>query len=123
MRYTNQITKIAVGLLLFQGLQSCTKYKTTVKIIKPKSEQVVIANESVEIYVEMTDTDAVSIESLFVTKENNTHDTVISIVDRTTMHEYQFSRSFIAEPNTRYKIFASGTGYETAKDSVFVTCD
>jgi hypothetical protein len=102
---------------------SCSKNRRPyINIIKPENGQLVNAATEIEIYVEIWDSDAVTSEALFVTKENSTKDTIIKFRDNQFTGKYKLSNSFIAEPNTKYKILVMAVGHSNlAADSIYVT--
>jgi hypothetical protein len=121
-RRKKTINNIKMGLALVL-LCACNKYKAPyINIITPREGQVFSAPATIEIRAEISDSDAVTSEYLVVTKENATNDTIINF------KEYQFSpgtyyllKSFVSEPNTRYKIVVSAVGHShLAGDTVRV---
>jgi hypothetical protein len=102
-------------------LASCQKIGTpTVKIITPYNEQEFNSGETIYISADLYDADAMDSEFLTVTNANG-NDTIINFKDNGFGPTYHMNKSFVGQPNTRYKIVISGFAEGTlTTDSLFV---
>jgi hypothetical protein len=91
---------------------SCSKNRRPyIEIKKPGNGHLVNAPTEVEIHVEIWDSDQLTAEALYVTKENSTNDTIIKFIDgRHTDQVYKLTKWFSTEPNTKYKILVRAWG-------------